>query len=279
MLTNIADQFPDFFNKVLKSPTQLFASVPKNLPSGALGQLGTQKLAKDLAEKTGQPHMADNPISAIMSVINSEAPKTSTGVHELQHMLNFPRVQKTDPADAATIGTLLSEILPARGQSSLNMRMAQRSNVAPEALAGRPEDLLKTWDRVKTLTSTPAEASIPLNGGRGYYNTGESNLDWVNRAMMDEGLAHLSERTLTPGGDPGLMNLANKLKVGTGMKPGSDPWAAAFDEWDKLLGQGQGAKQMTAPQPQGPAQGQGGLMDDVMEALKQLQASQSKGGY
>jgi hypothetical protein len=85
------------------------------------------------------------------------------------------------------------------------------------------------------------------------------------------------------------MDLANKLKVGTGMQHGGDPWAAPFNEWDKILGQDNWAKPLTTIPPKGQfspkvqpktqPEPEGGLMSDVMEALRQLQENSTKGGY
>ena len=113
-------------------------------------------------------------------------------------MLNFPRVQATDPADAATIGTLLDEILP-RPKGSLTQRLSQLRKEPP---------------------STATYKSFPAAGGQGYYKAGESQYDMLSRMSMDEALAYLSEqaRGLTKmQPTPMVSKMASGLGVGPEM--------------------------------------------------------------
>lgn len=126
LLNVIADKFPDFFGKVLKADTPLLTSIaPAAKMPDAYGTLATYRPSVSLANRVGQPEAANKPINALMNVRSDQVQSIDTPVHELQHYLNYPRVQGTDSADAATIGMLLSEILPqgGRNQGSLLKRM------------------------------------------------------------------------------------------------------------------------------------------------------------
>ena len=223
MLNNLADKFPDLFKKIMDSPTKLMANVSESMP-GLLGSLATNKTAKSFADKLNRPDLLDKPISAYMDVVKSQV-KESTVPHEVQHFLNFPKIQATDPADAGTIGMLLSDVLSGKSQGSLQQRMQEFRGTR---IPARPPPTPTVWKgashvsrAVNTAANAPVEgpaAQSLVNAGEGYYKTGEPRSDFLQRAMMDEGLAHLAEQTIKPQGDKTLMDLALKLGVGTGSK-------------------------------------------------------------
>lgn len=249
MMNTVANKFPEFFKKILKSETPLLPNVkttPGYLEAGgpALGVQQTFRPTTRMAQMAGDPNLANQPTHALLNVILDEAKSShpDTAIHELQHYLNFPRVQATNPEDAATIGTLLSDLLPkGKGQSSLQYRMGQYAEEAPMGVAGKPSQLVSQPDLTKVMLEHGPNANRPFNQGEGGYKPGESLLDYVSRAMMDEGYAHLSERTLNPGGDKGLMDLTNKLGVGTGLKHdasniGEGSWMDVLDSLKNQLG-------------------------------------------
>ena len=230
VLNNIADTYPALFKKVMDSPTKLMASITENMP-GLLGSMGITKISKEVAKKAGQPNLTDTPTHGIMNLIPKAARDKVTPVHEIEHFLKFPKIQATDPADAGTIGLLLSDLLPRKEQGSLARRISEYySTVVPQSpprTAGGP-NVSQNWKAmspaqraVSSAYTAPAElprAQELVNAGAGYYKTGEPMVDFLGRTMMDEGLAHLSEQTVKSSKNQPLMDLAMKLGVGTGLK-------------------------------------------------------------
>lgn len=227
MMLNIKAKFPEFFSKVMKSPIKLLPQI-QNLDPGLWGQMAVHRPSRRMAELAGKPGAALKPQRAVMDVIGHEAGKERTPVHELQHMLNFERVQKTDPADAATIGGLLSEILQGQDIGSLYNRIDQRRKIAPQGITGKIKELVHRrdiqdpWSK-KLLYDPDPVATDLVSEGEGYYKPGESLIEVLNRTMMDEGLAYLGEattqqpqefRNISGYSQETISNLAKKLGVG-----------------------------------------------------------------
>jgi len=231
MLNEMGSRFPSLFEKVLKSEIPLQAQVaPGRFVGGtgspAYGTMSVTRPSVEMARKVGQPEMANKPMSAVMNIAEGEIPKgPGTAVHEAQHMLSFPKVAATDPADAATIGMLLNDLLSGP-KGSLSEMIGKYKDVAPPGVANTPQHLVDNPSITKfNLAPWAGEATAgsPVNAGQGYYKPGESLQDYLSRAMMDEGRSYLAEQTLKPTGNPAMMNLANKLDVGTGLQPTAEP--------------------------------------------------------
>lgn len=220
LLNVLGDKFPQFFEKVLGSKTPLMASVldAAKMPE-AYGTMATYRPSLALANKLGTPEAANTPINALMNVRADQTGNLGTGVHELQHYLNYPRVAGTNGPDAATIGMLLGELLPqgGRNQGSLMRRANEYNAVAPMGVEG-PMASMANADFFKPRMAEKFNNVVgqtPLHGGEGYYKVGESLPDFTGRAMMDEGLAYLGEHGQTANPQQSLLDLAKSLGVGT----------------------------------------------------------------
>lgn len=221
-LNMIADKFPEFFKRVLQSPESLLADVRTRpqLP-GALGQL--DRLNPLLNKLSIREDVTAGDPNRLMEVV----------MHELQHHLNVGRVTGTAPRDASTIGTLLHDILPKTEQGSLNKRLGELGQDVGLGPAGyskvEPAELAKSLGYDWTALSPERKAQFTEMGLRegnpmraasykipGTYIKGQPWGDFLQQTVMDEGLAHLAEKTAyppTPETQP-LHDLAAKLGVG-----------------------------------------------------------------
>lgn len=222
VLRKFFDKFPDVENAVQKVGTKL---LPNILPKEQVGE-GLLGMVNREAGAAGEP-------IDVMKLLKSPRlpgfnPSEETLIHELQHHINGPRVTATDPADAGTIGLLGNDILASRGadRNSLAYRIGQLERQG--GLGGDPTNMVKRsgWQQFTPQTKaaithgySPYQSSKMINDP--YLGKEGPTGDFLNRMMMDEFLSHLSQHTVT-GGDKALVDLANKLKVGTKHTPKYD---------------------------------------------------------
>jgi hypothetical protein len=222
-LNVMADRYPALMESLLASPTRMrAATLPYTAMPQAYGTMETIRPTLKMATAAGQPEAAKNPIAALMNLRSDVLadPKAATAAHEAQHLINFPRVQATNPEDAGTIGLLLDELMTGN-KGTLTNRINQFADYQPISINGPISTLAESPQTIKQaadLNQRARLASGQVNMGEGYYLPGEPRSDYVQRAMMDEALAYLSERTHSPYGNPKMMSLADSLGVGTGMK-------------------------------------------------------------
>lgn len=239
------DKFPDVEKAVQAIKTPLVPKVVAREAMPGEGILGSVAKKRDmLGDLSDEMHLLKSPR------LPGFNPSDETLVHELQHHINEPRVAATDPADAGTIGTLLKDILSEHGADfgSLDQRtqqLARRGGLGADPtvsnfLKSQNAPWAKLSPEVKAnatfmnapFTDIPGAVSDPYKG-----NAIGNMSDFLQRIMMDEGLAHLSQATVT-GANPKLVDLAQKLNVGT-----RTPSASPF-------------------------------LDDVLSSMKQLQGGQ-----
>ena len=220
-LNMIADKFPEFFKRVIESPQELVSNIlPKQYMPGALGQV--ERINPLVNRMSIRQDMTADP-NKLLEVI----------MHEMQHHLNVGRVTGTAPEDASTIGSLLHDILPKTQQGSLNKRLGelgQDVGIGPAGFAQMPpEEIAKTFGKDWASLSPELKARYTVHGLEpptrpraadfqipGTYIKDQPWGDFLQQTVMDEGLAHLAEKTAyppTPETQP-LHDLAAKLGVG-----------------------------------------------------------------
>jgi hypothetical protein len=173
MMNQFGDRFPSAFERLLRSPADLAATVTKDMPKQAAGML---------RKPTAMKHE--------MKVRPDYAKEPWTAGHEVQHSLNADRVAGTEPLDALTIGTLMRELLPSGRRGSLDTLLRQSLMTDPRASLFQ-----------KVLGSGPKVVN-PQNVDRN-----------VMRGVMDEALAYTAENAARPNADPLLRTLAERLGI------------------------------------------------------------------
>lgn len=212
MLTDLADKAPGLWEKVLKAPQQLIAQLakPGDLPQGVIGQLTRIN-----------PEVSEMAILPAWRQIDNVA-------HELTHFINNPRLAKTSPEDAETIGNLLHEVLTsyAQPQGSLYGRKGQLTNLVAgpyESSHGLPASI---WNRLspEAKAEMTAATARKVRAGResnviypvrvGYQKDPMGWGQFLSKSVMDEGLAHLAEAATREGAPEQITKLAEQLGVG-----------------------------------------------------------------
>lgn len=245
ILRQFFDKFPDVEKAVQNVTTELRPSVVPKEKMASEGLLGSVGRMKDMfGDFYDEMKLLKSPR------LPGFKPSDETIVHEMQHHINDPRVTATSPEDAGTIGLLLKDILGEHGAEtgSLDQRIRELTNrggVGADPLSN-PANIKQWMQYSPQVKAQVTEAAAPFKGIPGTLPDPYKGLqvgglsDFLNRIMMDEGLAHLSEHTVT-GANPKLMDLAKKLNVGT----------------------------RTPPSPSSNP-----LLDDVLESMRQLQGGQ-----
>lgn len=176
IMTEFSNMFPEWFRSVQKSPRELLINTVRDLPMGTEGTF-----------EHINPLMDRIKLGMQKTIKGERPPGLDTVGHELTHYLTADKLAKMDPDDAATIGMLISDLLPKRGQGSLLGRMGELESLEKVIgpLAGK---------------NVPARATEVANA--------------VKRSIGGEGYAHLAERTVFPETSTKLQDLAMKLGVG-----------------------------------------------------------------
>ena len=177
MITEFGNQFPEWFGSVLKHPKELLVNTAENLGLGTYGTFENLNPLLDRINLLRRPGLFGRETRAGADTIG----------HELTHYLTAGKLNKMPPEDAATIGMLLSDILPPRGQGSLKYRLGQ-------------------YETTKPLMDVFKGKALPPRA--------EDMFNELQRSIGSEGLAHLAERTVFPETSSKLQDLARKLGVG-----------------------------------------------------------------
>ena len=251
ILTETFNKFPRLFERVQKTPANLHVRVVDRAEMPNYG--GMQKsinpyfdeiaLAKRQRMEGTQSNRGVGDTLNWRSIPSDQLkPDVTTTVHELQHHINQPKMRTTDPADLATIGTLLNDIMYNKDVGSLTERLGQYKAAALDKT---------TWNKPIMSPHRVEPTSIPGHVGFGK----EPWSQFLGGAIGDEGLAYLSQ--YAPH-DPSLARLAESL----GVNPGAVPTATLADRLNK------------APLEQVPS-----LMDEVWNSINQMRNKLSGGEY
>ena len=186
-LTEFANKFPDWWSAFLKHPRESVISQVTDLPEKTLGTWQSINPLSDRIQFGLKQGLFGKP-----SPVGPD-----TIMHEGTHQLTASKLASMVPEDAATIGTLLSEFLPPRGQGSLKYRMRSFN------------------DLLKDLEGTP----LPRRGEsfvlpKNHLTKLKEIIAENQRSIGSEGLSYLAERTVFPETSTKLQDLARQLGVG-----------------------------------------------------------------
>jgi hypothetical protein len=150
-----------------------------------------------------------------------------TATHEATHVLQYPRVLATDPADAGTIGLLLQDAINAR-DSWVNRISLHNATAILDKIVQGDQTITKSMTE-RGITPMSSAAKVTYSGPAG---PSMSRRDAWSRLTMDEGLATLAEAVREPNVDPVLRKLADQLGLGV------VPKGAAAKNWPETLTRG-----------------------------------------